>query len=141
MTGQIVFLLLFLIFGLIASPITDADAPMGLLAGMFGVIAMAIQNAASRTIFLEHAPSTVMTGNVTQIMMDLVDVTLGATAPPARARLRKMIPAVLGFGFGAIAGGLGIVWFGFWCIACPIFAMLIVLFMRDRTGDLALSKI
>ena len=130
--GEIFFLLLFLGVGVLASPIADADAPLALLAGMLGVTAMAIQNAAARSVFAENAPTTVMTGNVTQIMMDLVDLALGAATVPARARMRKMIPAVLGFTLGAIGGGVGLVWLGFWCIACPILAMLIVLLAHER---------
>jgi uncharacterized membrane protein YoaK (UPF0700 family) len=128
--GQIAFLVLFLVVGVLASPVAKADAPVAILAGMLGVIAMAIQNAASRTVFSESAPTTVMTGNVTQIVMDLVDFSLGAASASVRARLRKMIPAVLGFTLGAFAGGLGIIWLGFWCIALPILALIIVLTTR-----------
>jgi uncharacterized membrane protein YoaK (UPF0700 family) len=67
-------------------------------------------------------------------MIDLVEVSFGSTAAPARARLRKMIAVVLGFAFGAVAGGLGVVWFGYWCMACPILALLIMLFAHGRVA-------
>jgi uncharacterized membrane protein YoaK (UPF0700 family) len=100
--------------------------------GVFAVAAMAIQNVASRTIFAAHAPSTVMTGNVTQTVMDAVDVALGADAAPARARLRKLLPSVGGFAIGAIAGGLGFVRVGFWCLIVPLLAILCVAWLHRR---------
>jgi len=122
--GQAIALTVFLGLGAWASPVRDADSASVLLIGLFGVAAMAIQNVASRTVFARLAPTTVMTGNVTQIVMDSVDVALGADAGPAKARLRKMLPAVAGFAIGAIAGGLGFVHLGFWCLIAPVVAIL-----------------
>lgn len=124
--GQAFFLALFLGAGTWASPVEDADARLTILIGMFGVAAMAIQNVASRTIFTSHAPTTVMTGNVTQTVMDAVEMAYGADAAPAKARLRKMLPPVLGFAVGAIAGGLGFVGAGFPCLMLPLLAILYV---------------
>ena len=103
--GQLVFLVLFLACGLSLAPFSDGDAPVTIATGMCAVVAMAIQNAASRTIFAALAPTTVMTGNVTQIVIDLVDLTAGGKAD-ARARLHKMTPPVLTFAAGALAGAL-----------------------------------
>ncbi|MBO9664417.1 YoaK family protein [Dokdonella sp.] len=132
--GQAAFLALFLGVGVWGSPIDDPDAPLTILIGMFGVAAMAIQNVASRTVFAQHAPTTVMTGNVTQTVMDAVEVAYGADAAPAKARLRKMLPPVIGFALGAIAGGLGFVGAGFWCLALPLAAVLYVAWRRRRAG-------
>ncbi len=74
LAGQILFLLLFLAVGVEAAPFAAGNAPMAILTGMMGVIAMAIQNAASRTVLASLAPTTVMTGNVTQIVIDLVEI-------------------------------------------------------------------
>jgi uncharacterized membrane protein YoaK (UPF0700 family) len=131
--GQMFFLALFLLAGVAAAPVTAADAPMAILAGMLGVIAMAIQNAASRTAFAALAPTTVMTGNVTQIVIDLVDLTRARTAgDEARSRLRKMVPAVAAFAVGALAGAIGYVAAGFWCLAVPIVATGAVLLLHPR---------
>jgi uncharacterized membrane protein YoaK (UPF0700 family) len=130
--GQAVALALFLGLGVWASPVQNADSAIALLIGMFGVAAMAIQNVASRTIFAAHAPSTVMTGNVTQTVIDAVEVALGADTSPARSRLRKMLPPVCGFAIGAIAGGLGFVRLGFWCLIAPLLAILYVAWQCRR---------
>jgi uncharacterized membrane protein YoaK (UPF0700 family) len=131
--AQAIALTLFLGLGEWASPVQDADSASVLLIGLFGVVAMAIQNVASRTVFASHAPTTVMTGNVTQIVMDAVEVALGADAAPAKARLRKMLPPVGGFAVGAIAGGLGFVHLGFWCLIAPLLAVLYVAWQYRRS--------
>jgi uncharacterized membrane protein YoaK (UPF0700 family) len=73
-----------------------------------------------------------MTGNVTQTVMDAMEVALGADAAPARSRLRKMLPPVCGFAVGAIAGGLGFVRLGFWCLIAPLLAILYVAWQCRR---------
>jgi uncharacterized membrane protein YoaK (UPF0700 family) len=130
--GEAVALTLFLGLGAWAMPVHDADSAVVLLIGLFGVGAMAIQNVASRTVFASHAPTTVMTGNVTQTVMDAVELVMSADAAPAKARLRKMLPPVCGFAIGAIAGGLGFVHLGFWCLIAPLLAILYAASQRRR---------
>ncbi len=127
---QILFLAGFLACGVAAVPLPDGDAPMVIVIGMLAVTAMAIQNTASRTVFIMHTPTTVMTGNVTQVVIDLVDLSLGRGAAEARLRIRKMVPAILTFTIGALAGALGYVFAGFWCLALPI-VLLMVIFARE----------
>ncbi len=130
--GQVLFLVLFLLVGLQASPIADPDAPLAVAAGLAGVTAMAIQNAASRLSFATLAPTTVMTGNVTQIVIDLVDLAAARGSAEARTRLVKMVPAVVAFAVGALAGALGYVATGFLCLIAPIVTTTLVLTVRPR---------
>jgi uncharacterized membrane protein YoaK (UPF0700 family) len=134
--GQILFLGLFLFVGAAASPVMTADAPLAIAAGMMGVSAMAVQNTASRTAFAALAPTTVMTGNVTQIIIDLVDLGYRRAArEDARGRLRKMLPAVIAFAAGALAGAIGYQFTGFWCLVVPMVATGLVLALpRKRTS-------
>jgi len=133
--GQAVVLTLFLGVGAWASPVRDADSAVALLIGLLGVSAMAIQNVASRTVFASLAPTTVMTGNVTQTVMDAVEVALGAdAAATAKARLRKMLPPICGFATGAIAGGIGFVHLAFWCLMAPVLAILYVAWRSRRAA-------
>jgi len=128
--GQAGFLALFLAAGVWAQPVADADSSIAIAVGLLGVAAMAIQNAASRTVFVSYPPTTVMTGNVTQTVMDAVEVVLGTADAAGKARLRKMLPPVVGFALGAIAGGIGFVRFGFGCLAAPLVAVLYVAWRR-----------
>jgi len=127
---QILFLCGFLGVGLAAAPITDFDAPLAVLAGMLGVTAMAVQNTTSRTIYAKYTPTTVMTGNVTQVVIDLVDRVAGRGTPEARGRVRKMLPAILAFTAGALLSAVVYTLVGFWCLLAPI-AVLVVLFIRE----------
>ncbi|OZI23541.1 DUF1275 family protein [Bordetella genomosp. 9] len=126
-----VLLALFTAAGLAALPMTDPGAPVVVICGMLGVAAMGIQNAMSRTVLSEAGPTTIMTGNTTQIVIDAVD--LRNASPEARAsirrRLGKMLPAVAGFAAGAIIGALAFKQFSFWCGLAPT-AILLVLAIR-----------
>ncbi|WP_423199057.1 MULTISPECIES: YoaK family protein [unclassified Cupriavidus] len=119
--AQCVLLVGFMAAGLAAVPLTDPAASRVVVCGLLGVMAMGIQNATSRTLLAEAGPTTIMTGNTTQIVIDLVD--LPSAAPEARAairrRLRKMVPAVAGFAAGAIAGALAYAHWSFWSVLVP----------------------
>jgi uncharacterized membrane protein YoaK (UPF0700 family) len=83
------------------------DATNGIVAGMLGVSAMAVQNALVQ-ISMKGVPSTaVMTTNITRLMMDIVEMMLGrgpADVAMARDRVRRTWPAIVGFAVGC---GLG----------------------------------
>jgi uncharacterized membrane protein YoaK (UPF0700 family) len=129
---QLLLLAGFMGVGVAAAPVTDGDAPLAMLAGMLGVAAMAIQNTLSRTLFAGHAPTTVMTGNVTQLVIDLADRALGHGTPEGRTRLVKMLPAVLAFTGGALLGAVGYTLVGFWCLLVPIVALAVLLGRETR---------
>jgi uncharacterized membrane protein YoaK (UPF0700 family) len=127
---QILFLAGFLACGVAAAPMQDGDAPLVVVTGMLAVTAMAIQNTASRTVFTMHTPTTVMTGNVTQLVIDLVDASLGRGGAETRLRIRKMVPAIIAFTIGALAGALSYMAVAFWCLVLPI-VVLVAIFARE----------
>ena len=135
--GQAALLGIFFALGLRAAPVIDPDALLAIAAGLFGVLAMGVQNAAGRLILNDLAPTTIMTGNTTQIVIDLVDRWRGDEGDrhAADLRLRKMGPAVLAFAGGAVAAAFGFVYFSFWCLAVPI-VLLVLLASRPRGPDL-----
>ncbi len=98
-----------------------ATAPI-LATGMVLVTAMAIQNAAHRIHFASAAPTTLMTGTTTQIMIDVADLIHGVTPEAtkvARARLLRMSQSVLAFAVGCGGAALLFGRFGEWCFALP----------------------
>ena len=129
---EIVFLAGFLAAGVAISPIHDGDAPQVVTTGMLGVIAMAIQNTASRTVFAGHAPTTVMTGNVTEVVIDLVDLAIGRGTDEVRARINRVLPVLGAFAAGALVSALLYTHAGFWCLVVPI-GVLGGLFVREIT--------
>lgn len=123
----------FLGAGLYAAPVHDAQAPAAVVCGMLGAVAMGVQNAHVRLVTRTSVPNTVMTGNVTQAVLDALDAALlPASSEPrrvARERLKRTLPPVLGFGIGAVLGAVGYVHLSFWALILP-FALLIWLAVR-----------
>ena len=129
------FLLLagFLALSIAAGPHIDTTATNAILAGMFGVSAMAVQNALGQISLAGTPPTAVMTGNVTRFTMDIAEVLLsrdpGAVAG-ARTRAKRTAQAIVGFAVGCGLGALGEVTIGLWSLAMPaglaLFALVIV---------------
>ena len=133
MLAEIVFLSAFMAAGIAGTPFLDADAPATIVTGMLAVTAMAIQNAGARSVFATLSPTTVMTGNVTQIVIDLVDLALSpGKAVDVKPRLKKMVPAVLTFTLGALGAALAYLAIGFWCLLIPIVAIIAGLVVLRR---------
>lgn len=127
---QLVLLTGFMVAGLAAAPIADAQAPLVLVCGMLGAAGMGVHNAASKLEFARLAPTTVMTGNVTGILIDATDMATGRATPAVRERFKKFFWPVVAFAIGCIAGGTAYVWFGFWCLV-PALALLAWLAVMD----------
>ena len=117
---QVALLASCMLCGSHAVPITEASAPWVLATGMLGAAAMGVQNAAARLAFSDLTPTTVMTGNVTQLVIDLVDLLRGAAEASLRQRIHKFLWPILAFAAGAICGALAYVHAAFWALALPV---------------------
>ena len=127
--AQAGLLVVFMSLGLFATPLRSPDAPLAMAAGLSGVFAMGLQNALARTpLFTVISPSTVMTGNVTQVAMDLVSLALVAPAgrPVLRSRLARTGPSIIAFALGAAAAAVAFSGLGFWSLIAPILLLLLV---------------
>lgn len=123
---QVLALGAFATLGSLAQPIADSDAPMAVLAGLFGVAAMSIQNAYSRLLLGALPPTTVMTGAVTQFAVDLTHLVLDRSSQERAKsveRLRHFTFPIAAFASGAIAGALCFSRFGFSSLMVPMFAL------------------
>ena len=120
----------FLALGAAARPPVDPDAAIAITAGMFGVAAMAVQNALVR-IALSGVPSTaVMTTNVTHFMLDIG--TLFAVRDPeelakARRRANATWPPMVGFALGCALGAACEIRYGLLALALPAGLALLAL--------------
>jgi uncharacterized membrane protein YoaK (UPF0700 family) len=126
---ELFLLLSFLAVWVAAGSRLDPAAPTGVVAGMLGVAAMAVQNAFVR--LLVGAPSTsVMTTDITVFMMD-VGAMLFRRDPDevafTRARARRTWPAIVGFTVGCSLGALLEAVIGPWSLALPIAFALVAL--------------
>jgi uncharacterized membrane protein YoaK (UPF0700 family) len=140
---QLTFLVVFLVLSITAGPWSSADALLAVIAGMFGVAAMAVQNALVR-ISLKNSPTTaVMTTNVTQFMLDLGEMLAGRDADrigAARNRAMHTLPVIVGFTIGCGIGAAFEATAGLWSLALPAglallaFAMGLMSSPRDTIG-------
>lgn len=120
-------------FGLALAPFTSPDSLPAVFVSMLGVSAMGIQNAIGRLSLGHLAATTVMTVNVTQTVLDATDLWTGTSGPdnPARARLRRMLPAVFAFALGALAGAFGVAAWSFWCLAVPVVVLAALILLSE----------
>ena len=112
---NVVALAIAAILALLYGPFPNADAPLAVLTGMIMVAGMSVQNVVRRIHLPTIPPTTVMTGAVTQLMIDLVDLVYerGATpTSPTSQRARVMARGLGGFCVGATLAATLIVWAG-----------------------------
>jgi uncharacterized membrane protein YoaK (UPF0700 family) len=125
---QAILLLAFCVAGInLGTQFSPENWPV-VVCGMIGATAMGVQNAHSRLVARPGVPNTVMTGNVTQAILDLLDLCSPRVSVDAkrasRARVAKMLPAIVAFGLGAIAGALAYRNVGFWALLLPVVGLV-----------------
>ncbi|MGG6297545.1 YoaK family protein [Leptolyngbya sp. AN02str] len=135
LTAEAVALSVFLLIGTSLSPalLLDVQEEYILPVGMSGVVAMAIQNALmkeSHGVFKSYIPTTVMTGNTTQLTIDLVKILSGKfssheddklEATEALERISRFLPVILGFAFGGLAAAIFVlVSESWWSLVFPL---------------------
>jgi uncharacterized membrane protein YoaK (UPF0700 family) len=114
----------FALCGWAATPIQGDQAPMVLWAGILGAAAMGVQNATARLVLPTLTPTTVMTGNVTQLVIDAVDLLRGAGDSALRGRSARLVAPIAAFAVGAIAGAFGYVQLAFSVLLLPMVLLL-----------------
>jgi len=116
-------LLAFLLVAVKFGPFDDSDAPTALLAGFFGIAAMAIQNAVQRLHLSNLPPTTIMTGNTTQVTLDGIDLLM-VTSKEQRSiisiRFQRILRGIVVFAAGCAAAAALYAWIGFWCLGLPL---------------------
>jgi uncharacterized membrane protein YoaK (UPF0700 family) len=122
----------FMVCGVLAAPIGNEVGAMAMAAGLFGTAAMGAHSAASKLLLPQLAPTSMMTGNVTQFALDSTDILLGHADAEIRTRCVKFLWPLAAFAIGCAAGAFGYMWFGFWCILLPL-AQLAALWIASGT--------
>jgi uncharacterized membrane protein YoaK (UPF0700 family) len=123
LVAKVVFLLAFFILAVALGPFPDSDAPAALLTGFAGVSGMAIQNAVQRVHFASIPPTTLMTGNTTQAVLDAVDLLRGVEPTHAEAicaRIGPTLRSIIWFAAGCAVSAVLYYWVGFWSLAVPV---------------------
>lgn len=135
---QSAFLAGCMLLGVASSPITDPTAVGPIITAQLGVAAMAVQNAINRLIIPAYPPTTVMTTNLSQFSIDLVDRfrSNAVLREAARARFNRNGPVIAGFAIGVIFGAYTHLAFSFWCLLLPLTGLLILTLLVAR-GEFA----
>jgi uncharacterized membrane protein YoaK (UPF0700 family) len=124
------FLFAFFVLGVAFGPFPDSGFPAALFTRFTGIAGMAIANA-------HIPPTTLMTGNTPQAVLDAVDLARDAPMPdaaPVRARLRRPLRGIVWFAAGCAVAALLYYWFACWCLAVPVAVGVAAAILRDVGG-------
>ena len=134
---QWVLLAGFMLFGMLAEPVGNDAGDLAMLAGLLGTAAMGVHSATSRLLLAHLAPTSMMTGNVTQIVLDTVDVLRGAADDATHARCGKFFWPLLAFALGAIAAAFAYLALGFVALAVPLLLLGVLIVVQRRSDRVA----
>lgn len=93
-----------------------ADA---LFSGMSGAAAVGSHSAYTRLLLPRLATTSMVTGHVTQIVLDLIELLLGEGDTATRARLSKSLWPLFAFAVGAALVSFCYLVAGFWALLVP----------------------
>ena len=131
---QLVLLIGFMVCGIAATPVGSHAGPLAMAAGLLGTAAMGAHSATSRLLLGHLAPTSMMTGNVTQIVIDLVDGLRGANDPGLAARCGKFFWPLAAFAIGCIGAAFAFHQFGFAALVVPVLILLAMLALEAPAG-------
>ena len=117
------FLVAFMLAGLSFEPFDNPSSLHVAITGGLGLMALAVRNTSSKTLIKHISPSTMMTGNTTQLGIDLSNYLRNRTVAHKQA-VMKSFSIVFGFVVGAFLGAFLYVKLDFWSVAffvVPIF--------------------
>jgi len=132
---KVLCLVAFFVLSVTLGPFSDSDSAAALLTGFAGIAGMAIQNAVQRVHFASIPPTTLMTGNTTQAVLDAVDLLRpepNSDLAVIRARFARIVRGIAWFAAGCAMAALLYYWVGFWSLAVPAVIGAITAILRDR---------
>jgi uncharacterized membrane protein YoaK (UPF0700 family) len=98
---------------------------------MLGATAMGAHSAAGKLLLTHLAPTSMMTGNVTQLVIDLVDRLRGTADAASRARCVKSLLLILAFALGCGAAAFAYAAVGFAALAAPVLILCVFLWLAE----------
>jgi uncharacterized membrane protein YoaK (UPF0700 family) len=128
---QLVLLLGFMVCGMLAEPVGKSASSLAMAAGLLGAAAMGAHSAASKLLLSHLAPTSMMTGNVTQLVIDTVDRLRGAADAATRARCAKFFWPILAFALGCGAAAFAYLAVGFVALAVPVAILCLHLWLLE----------
>ncbi len=129
---QFLLLLGVLIFSVITKPSTNQHGLIAGVAVMIAVSAMACQYALLRLVLPGAISTAVMTGNLTNTVLSLMDL-LSRSRPllPVNAgRLRRSLNLLFGFLLGCVLASAAVYQLGDWAWAFPVALSMVAIVVR-----------
>ncbi len=133
LTADAIALSIFMVVGTQLSPslLLDVQEDLILPIGMAGVVSMAIQNALMKEAkgVKSYIPTTVMTGNTTQLTIDIVQFISAQLSQSAASnseaeealRISRFLPTIAGFALGGLAAAYFVLLYeSWWSLAFPL---------------------
>lgn len=127
---ELFLLTAFMALGTLAEPIGHEPSFFAGLAGIVGAMAMGAHSGYGRLLLSHLVPTAMMTGNVTQLVIDAVDVIRGAADESVKRRCKKFLWPVLAFSLGAVGAAFAYHWFGFIALLLPISMMFHLMYIE-----------
>jgi uncharacterized membrane protein YoaK (UPF0700 family) len=98
---------------------------------MLGAAAMGAHSATSKLLLAHLAPTSMMTGNVTQLVIDTVDRLRGAADAATKARCGKFLLLIVAFALGCGAAAFAYVAMGFAALVVPVAILCLHLWLPE----------
>jgi uncharacterized membrane protein YoaK (UPF0700 family) len=118
---QFLLLAAVLVFSVITKPSADATGLMAGVAAMIAVSAMACQYALLRLAMPRAVSTAVMTGNLTNTVLSLVDsLSKSPLLPVDVGRLKRSLNLLVGFLLGCVVAACAVSVLGDWAWALPV---------------------
>ncbi len=137
---EMVLLTIFMLVGLVAGPIEENMSGAAIFAGITGAMAMGVHGACGRLLLPELAPTVMMTGNVTQLVIDFIELLQGRGGKKARNRCAKHFWPMIAFGLGALIAAFACFRFGFQALLLPIVLLLALGYAEARDAKRAVER-
>lgn len=130
--AEALFLLAFLVSAVYYGPFEQAGTLEVAFTGFLGLIAFTIRNTAGKTTMGKMKPTLLMTGNTTQLGIDLSDYVFDRNNCNMDS-LKNSFTLVSSFTIGALVGAVLFIYVGLWAIAPFILPVLYAAIkMRDK---------
>jgi uncharacterized membrane protein YoaK (UPF0700 family) len=127
---QLALLAAFMLLGLAAVPLGASPGDLAMAAGLCGAAAMGVHSGTSRLLLAQLAPTSMMTGNVTQVVIDVVAYLRGERGAGMGARCAKFVWPVVAFGVGAVVAAFAWHAFGFIALCVPLLVLVALIRME-----------
>ncbi|GGI55003.1 YoaK family protein [Oxalicibacterium solurbis] len=123
---EMTFLMAFVLVGLVAGPIEENMSSAAISAGIIGTLAMGVHSACGRLLLPDLAPTVMMTGNVTQLVVEFFQYLKEDSDKTRFGKCAKYLWPIIAFGIGSLIAAFAYLRFGFHALWLPIALVLIL---------------